>query len=155
MIGIIHINKSSLESLMIFKSIKSSWVQNVKDLLLKQSHSCGSSIQEGEKIRQGKVRGIVKIPLAPVYCLKSGNALDRILSSSPLNEKILWKSKCLTCRELSLDIYKMMPSSTITWQPFVKSHAVYFSYFYRLEIYMNRFLNSNSWFPSLIYSYWQ
>lgn len=75
---------------------------------------------EGEKLGQGKVRRMIEIPPAPAYCLKSGDALDRILSSFPLNEKILWKLKCLTilpAGNLFLDIYKMMPSSTKTCQP--------------------------------------
>ena len=51
---------------------------------------------EGGKLGQGKVRRMTEIPPAPVYCLKSGDSLDRKLSSFPLNEKILWKLKCFT-----------------------------------------------------------
>ena len=125
----------------------SPWGRKELDISKMWKTCCWSRVTavEAEKPRQGKVRRMIEIPPAIVYCLKSGDALDRILSSFTLNEKILWKLKCLTILpawNLFLDIYKMMTSSIITCQPFVKSRAIYFSCFYRLEICMNHFLNS-------------
>ena len=114
--------------------------QNVKDLLLKQSHCYGS----GEaKTRKGEKDD--RHTSSSCLLFEKWRCIGQNTRQLPLNEKILWKLKCLTILpawNLFLDIYKMMTSSTITCQPFVKSRAIYFSCFYRLEICMNHFLNS-------------
>ena len=111
--------------------------QNVKDLLLKQSHCCGRGeawTRQGEKDDRDTSSSCLLFEKWRLIGQKTQQLSPEW--EDIMEVKVLYH---LTCRKFSLDIYKMMPSSTITCQPFVKSHAIYFNYFYRLEIYMNHF----------------